>query len=343
MRHLTEENVGAATGTTAIVGTGIRGRRGSITASVLSIAVAAAVLALVPIWIGDSRSLMGIAVEGLLFACYAVAFNLIFGSTGQLFLCVGALAGIGGYASAIFSDRLGVPFLMAMILGAAISGIVGAAFSWIAVRRSLDVIFTGIITLAFSLGFASLLLGQRDLTGGEDGLVVAAGRETLLRQQIPPYYLFLALLCLYLVTYLFLHRSHLGWAFAALRDEEVAAELAGVDVARYRIYAGLLGSAMLGFAGALFAHTEGFIGTSTYAFVSVDVRVLVILAFGGIGTLMGPVIGSAVFTVVDEILASFIALRVVLYGALLLVLFLFFQGGIIRAVAAGVRRLRAPP
>ena len=343
MRHLNEEGVGAATGTTSIVGTGIRGRLVPIRGSILSIAVAVAILAVVPIWTGDSRTLMGIAIEGLLFACYAVAFNIIFGSTGQLFLCMGALAGIGGYGSAIISDRLGVPIVLSMALAAAISGVVGGAFSWIAVRRSLDVIFTGIVTLAFSLGFASLLLGQRDLTGGENGLVVVAGEETLLRQQIPPYYVFLALLFVYLVIYLVLHRSHMGWAFAALRDEEVAAELAGIDVARYRIYAGLIGSAMLGFAGALLAHTEGFIGPSTFAFTHVDVRTLVILAFGGIGTLLGPVIGSAVFTVVDEIFASFIQLRVIMYGTLLLVLFLFFQGGVIRGVLTGVRRVRGPP
>ena len=55
------------------------------------------VLAIVPLWLDHSGVLMGVAVLGLAFACYAIGFNVIFGSTGQLFLCVGALAGIGGY------------------------------------------------------------------------------------------------------------------------------------------------------------------------------------------------------------------------------------------------------
>ena len=85
----------------------------------------------------------------------------------------------------------------------------------------------------------------------------------------------------------------IGWAFRALRDDEMAAELAGVDVKRCRVLAGMIGSAMLGLAGALYAHSEGFIAPSTFAFGNVDVRVLVMLAFGGVGSLLGPVVGAA--------------------------------------------------
>ena len=71
----------------------------------------APLLALVPLRYGDSRTMMGVVIGGMLFAAYAVGFNVIFGSTGQLFLCVGALAGLGGYTSAILSDRVGIPML----------------------------------------------------------------------------------------------------------------------------------------------------------------------------------------------------------------------------------------
>lgn len=304
------------------------------------IVVAALVLAAVPLRYGDSRATMGIAVAGVLFAAYAVAFNIIFGSTGQLFLCVGALAGVGGYSSAILGDRAGLPLLASIGLAALISALLGAGFSWLVVRRSLDVIFTGIVTLAFSLGFSNLVLGQREWTGGETGLVVDAGSESILRDQIPPYYVVLGLLVAYLVVYRLLQLSHIGWAFRALRDDEVAAELAGVNVARYRVYAGAIGSAMLGLAGALWGHSEGFIGPSTYAFGDVDVRVLVMLAFGGIGTLLGPVIGAAAFTVLDELLVSFSQLRVVMYGVVIVILFLGFKQGVIPELRRLVTRSR---
>ncbi|RLC55123.1 MAG: hypothetical protein DRI30_08070, partial [Chloroflexi bacterium] len=178
---------------------------GPIVATVLA-------LALVPLRYGDSRATMGIAVAGVLFAMYAVSFNIIFGSTGQLFLCVGALAGVGGYTSAILADRAGLPLLLSMVLATLVSSGLGAAFSWMVVRRSLDVIFTGILTLTLSLSFSNLILGQRNWTGGETGIVVDAGSGSLLGDQIPPYYAMLGLLALYLLIFRLLQQSHIGWA-----------------------------------------------------------------------------------------------------------------------------------
>jgi branched-chain amino acid transport system permease protein len=304
------------------------------------IVVTGALLALVPLRYSDSRTMMGVIITGMLFAAYAVAFNVIFGSTGQLFLCVGALAGLGGYASAILSDRAGIPMVLSMALAGTGAAVVGGTLSWIAVSRRLDVIFTGIVTLTFSLAFDNLLLGRRDLTGGETGLVVDAGSDTFLGRQVAPYYALLGLVLGYLVLFRLLQRSHVGWAFRALRADEIAAELAGVDVKRYRVLAGLIGSAMLGVAGAVYAHSEGFIAPSTYAFGQVDVRVLVMVAFGGIGSLLGPIVGAVTFTAVDEWLVSFNELRLVIYGAVIIVLFLGFKRGVVPTVQSLLARRR---
>lgn len=302
------------------------------------IAVVAALLALVPFWFSDSRSMMVVITTGLLFVSYTIGFNLIFGSTGQLFLCVGALAGIGGFGSAILSDRVGLPFLLSMPIAALIAGLFGALLSWVSVRRSLDTIFIGIVTLAFSLSYENLLLGVPDLTGGENGLRITAGSDTIIDQQVAPYYVFLGLVVVYLIAYRVIQNSHVGWAFKALRDDEVAAELAGIDVAKYRVLAGLIGSIMLGLAGALFAHYRGFIGDSTFAFGNVDVRVLVMLVLGGIGSLLGPVLGATVFTVVDELLVDYAQLREVVYGVVTVVLFLSFRRGAVPAITDLFRR-----
>lgn len=302
------------------------------------IVAVAVLLALVPLWLGESRLMMRLAMDALVFGAYAVGFNLIFGSTNQLFLCVGALAGVGGYGSVLLTDNAGAPLVVGLLVATAIASALGGVFSWVAVRRSLDVIFIGIVTLAFSLSFENLILGQRDLTRGETGLVISTGSDTFLRDRVAAYYLLLALLVAFLVVFRLLQRSHIGWAFRALRDDEVAAELTGVDVARYRIYAGLIGSAMLGLAGALYAHIDGFISPSTFGFGHVDIRVLVMLAFGGLGTLLGPVLGTVVFGVLDEVLIEFGQLRVVFYGLLIIGLFLGFKRGAVPAVADFVRR-----
>jgi branched-chain amino acid transport system permease protein len=291
------------------------------------------------IWFGDSPYTTSLAVQALVFAAYGVGFNIIFGSTNQLFLCVGALAGVGGYGAVILIDETSLPMSVGVVVGTVSAAIVGGLLSWIAVRRSLGVIFTGIVTLVFSLGFANLLLGQRDLTGSETGLVVTAAADGLADDQVGGYYLFAGLLVAFLIVFRILQLSHVGWAFRALRDDEVAAELAGVDVARYRVYAATVGSAMIGLTGGILAYSAGFISPATYSFERVDVRVLVLVAFGGLGTLLGPVIGAGAFAILDEKLTTSLELREVLYGVFVIAIFLGFRRGVVHAVVALYDRL----
>lgn len=332
------------TGTALVGGTEGQATR-SLVSLFLTVAAVGAVLALAPIWLGSSRVLMGVSVIGLTYACYAIGFNLIFGSTGQLFLCVGALAGLGGYCGALLADEIGLPVAVCILLAAIASGLIGGLLSYVAVRRSLGVIFTGIITLIFALSFDALLLGLSDITGGDSGRSIDAGADSFLRDLIPPYYLMLALVVLFLVAHGLLRRSHVGWAFRALRDDEVAAELAGVDVARYRILAAVIGGAMLGLAGATYAFTEGRVSPTTFGFAHVDVVVIVMLAFGGIGSLFGPILGAATFTVIGELLVELGQLQVLVYGALIIALFLWIPRGVIPTVGEWLdhRRSRDGP
>jgi branched-chain amino acid transport system permease protein len=328
-----------STGTFLIGGTEAHSSR-SLSALLLPVSAVGAALALVPLWLGDSRVLMGVAVLGLAFACYAIGFNVIFGSTGQLFLCVGALAGVGGFGATILADNMGLPIVGSILLATLTATLIGGLLSYVAVRRSLGVIFTGIVTLIFTLSFDALLLGLTSLTGGDTGRLIDSGAGTFLRERIPPYYLMLVLMLLFLLIHGLLRRSYIGWAFRALRDDEVAAELAGVDVARYRVYGALIGAAMLGLAGSTYVFTEGRISPTTFGFGHVDVVVLVMLAFGGIGTLFGPVVGAVIFTIVDEVLIDFGQLRQVAYGILVIILFLWLPRGLIPTLDSIRRRLR---
>ena len=328
-----------STGTSVIGGTEAHTSR-SLRALLIPIILVGAALALVPLWLGDSRVLMGVAVLGLAFICYVIGFNVIFGSTGQLFLCVGALAGVGGFGATILADNMGLPILVSILAATLAATLIGGLLSYVAVQRSLGVIFTGIVTLIFSLSFDALLLGLSNLTGGDTGRLIKSGTDTLLRERIPPYYMMLGLVILFLLIHGLIRRSHVGWAFRALRDDEIAAELAGVDVARYRVYGALIGAAMLGLAGSTYAFTEGRISPTTFGFGHVDVAVLVMLAFGGIGTLLGPIIGAVTFTIVDEILIDFGQLRQVAYGILVIVLFLWMPRGLIPTLASLWRNVR---
>ena len=249
---------------------------------------------------------------------------------------------VGGYASAILSDRYGVPMLVGMLARhpRRPPWSAGCSAGSPSAARSTSS-SPGSSPWPSRSAFQNLLLGQRDLTGGETGLVVDAGADTLLGEQVAPYYVFLALV----VGYLAVFRpaavaDRVG--VPALRDDEVAAELAGVDVKRYRVIAGVLGAAMIGLAGALYAHSEGFISPSTFAFGHVDVRVIVMVAFGGIGSLLGPVVGAAAFTILDEWLVSFNEYRLIIYGAAIIVLFLVLPRGVVPTVQSLTKRRRRP-
>jgi branched-chain amino acid transport system permease protein len=236
------------------------------------VATAVIIVVLPQVWFAGSEYTTGLAVQALILAAYAVGFNLIFGSTNQLFLCVGALAGLGGYATGILSEHASWSIWPAMAAGTLVAAAVGGLLSWVSVRRSLGVIFTGIVTLAFSLAFQDLLLGQEHLTGGSTGQVVTAAAVVLSDNRLGGYYLFGGVVIGFLTIFRLLQISHFGWAFRALHDDEMAAELAGVSVARYRIYAAVIGSAMIGLTGALFAYSDGFLSPPTFAFDQVDVR-----------------------------------------------------------------------
>jgi branched-chain amino acid transport system permease protein len=305
------------------------------------VVVAAVLVVLPPVWFGDSSYTTSLAVKALVFASYGIGFNLIFGCTNQLFLCVGALAGIGGYSTAILVERSSLPIAVGIGVGTVCAAIIGGLLSWIAVRRSLGIIFTGIVTLVFSLAFTNFLLGKRELTGSETGLVVTGAPLSLADNRVGAYYLFTGVVVGFLIVFRALQLSHVGWAFRGLRDDEIAAELAGVDVTRYRVYAATLGSAMIGLTGALYAFSAGFISPDTYGFGNIDVRVLVLVAFGGLGTLLGPVIGASVFAILDERLTTSLELREVLYGVFVIAIFLGFRRGVVHAVVAVWNRLVA--
>jgi branched-chain amino acid transport system permease protein len=310
-----------------------------------NIAALALVLALVPVLAGDSAYYMRLATLALVYMAWTVAFNLIFGHTRQLFLCLNALAGTAGYVAVILAIELKLPPWVSVPVGAAAAAGLGALFSWVSVRRGLGVIFLGIVTLAFSLIFHNLVLGLRRFTNGETGLVSRGLGLPLLEQPLPAYYVFLAVLVLALLVYHLLMRAKSGMAFRALSDDELTAELSGIDVTRYKVLAAAVASAILGLAGALYAFYNGIVSPSVFSFVGIDIPVLIALLLGGMRTRLGPVLGAAAFTLIEEVVRPWGQLNVLVYGVLLIVLFSTFREGVVPALARGLgafRGRRAP-
>lgn len=296
------------------------------------LAIAGFVLALLPALAGGSPYYMRIATLALVYMAWAVAFNLIFGHTKQLFLCLGALAGSAAYLSAILTKELGLSPWLTIPIGAAAASALGALFSYVSVLRGLGVIFLGIVTLAFSLIFHNVVLGLREFTNGETGLLTRGLGIPLVERPLAAYYFFLAVLALALAAYCALMSSRAGMAFRALSDDELTAELAGIDVTRYKVAAAAVGSAILGLAGACYGFYNGIVSPSVFSFVGVDIPVLIALLLGGMRTRIGPVLGAGAFALVEELVRPFGQLNVLVYGILLIVLFVAFREGLVPAL-----------
>ncbi len=307
-------------------------------AALLAVAV---LLVLVPLATGGSPYYLRITTLMLVYMTYAVAFNMIFGHTKQLFLCLGALTGSSAYLSVVLTKELGLSPWLTIPLGTLLAGCLGGLFSYVSVRRGLGVIFLGIVTLAFSLIFYNVVLGLREFTNGETGIVTRGLGAGVLERAPGNYYVFFALLMLSLVLYHILMGSRIGVAFRALSDDEFTAELAGIDVTWYKVLAASLGSLLMGIVGGFYAYYNGLISPAMFTLIHVDIIVLITLLFGGMGTLLGPILGGAAFTVIDELVRPFGQLNVLVYGALLIVLFLAFREGLV-AVLRNILRLPIP-
>ncbi len=299
---------------------------------------AAVVLAALPLWLGHSPYQMRIATLMLVLASYAVAFNLLFGHTNQLFLCVGALASLGGYMSVLLVRDAKLAPGLAVVLSTAAAAAVGGFLSYVSVRRGFGVLFVGIVTLAVSLILHNLLLGLRELTNGETGIVTRGLGLGLGDEPHRAYYAVLAVLLVALLGYRWLFSSPHGAALHALSEDEVSAELSGIDVTRYKVACATGASALVGLVGALYADLNGFISPSVYAVGHVDIPVLIALLLGGMRTLLGPVVGAVLFSVVDELVRPFGQLTVLAYGVLLVALFLVFRQGVVPLVERIARR-----
>lgn len=293
------------------------------------LAILALVLALVPLLAGGSPYYMRLATLTLVYMAWTVSFNLIFGHTKQLFLCLNALAGTAGYVTVVLTKQLELSPWVTVPIGVAAAAGLGALFSYVSVLRGLGVIFLGIVTLAFSLIFHNLVLGLRQFTNGETGLVTRGLGFPLLEQALPAYYLFLVVLLLALVVYAALMASRMGMAVRALSDDELTAELSGIDVTWYKVVAAAVACAILGLVGSFYAFYNGIVSPSVFSFVSVDIPVLIALLLGGMRTRLGPIIGAAAFALIEELVRPFGQLNVLVYGVLLIVLFVAFREGLV--------------
>ncbi len=284
-----------------------------------------------------------------LFAILATSFNLLIGYSGLFALSHAAFFGVGAYTTAILATKLGLAFPVPLLIGMAVTALVGIAIALPALRISGD--YLVIVSLALQIIVVAIMLNWTDLTGGTDGIrgiprVELFGASLDTAPKFLPLAVVAAALC-YLVSWR-LGASPFGRALKAMRENEVAAQAVGKNIVAMKLSVFAIAAALASVAGSLYAHYVTFVSADSFT-LDLTIYVLAMVILGGTGNLTGSLVGAALLTVLPELLKFLdlppdIAdkLRQMLYGAILIAMLRVRPQGLLPE-SASAHHYNAPP
>ena len=267
----------------------------------------------------------------------AIGLDFILGYAGQLNLGHSAFYGIGAYVSTLLIMKLGVPFWAAFLCGILLSGTAGMALSIFAVR--LRGHYLAIASLGFAVIVHQVLVNWISLTQGPLGIYGIKPPPAIALPGLPAvsfgdsanmFYLVAGFALLFYILLDRLVRSPIGETLTAIREDEVSAASLGINCTAWKVFAFGIGSAVAGAAGAFYASFVGTLVPDAFI-ITESFTILAMVIVGGIGTLIGPVWGAILLTVLPEVLRGFGDFRLVLYGVALTLAVLFMPGGMMQA------------
>jgi len=273
-----------------------------------------------------------IAITTMIFVILAASLNLITGSAGLLSLGHGAFFGVGAYAAALLSTKLGWPFWLTLPAAGAIAAAVGALVAIPTMR--LTSIYFAVATLGIGEMIYVTLLNWVGVTRGPMGIrsipsISLFGQEGMVVAMV-------VVALVMLGTLWVVHRlthSYYGNSLRALREDDACADAMGIDVGRLKLQSFGMACAMAGVAGGLFAHTTGYISPESFKFGE-SILILSMIVVGGLGSLYGSIIGAVLLSVLPELLRDLGSYRMIAVGVVLFVSILFLPKGLVGEVSA---------
>ena len=273
-----------------------------------------------------------IATLVLIWALFAVAFNLLLGHAGLLSFGHAALFGMGAYVSALTMIHVWPNMLAGLIAGAIAGALLAAAMGALAIQR-VGVYFI-MLTLAFNEVFYFTAYEWKSITGGDDGLIgvprpdLTIGPWLISLKATASYYYFVAVLFLFsFLAIRRISRSPFGDVLRAIRENESRARAVGFSTKPYKILAFAISGFFSGLAGGLFASFIGVVPLDAADWTASG-KVIIMTILGGISSAFGPVIGAAIVTLLAEKLSTLWPHWPLILGAIFIVTVLFFPGGI---------------
>lgn len=285
-------------------------------------------LLLVPEFVRSSYVLQVMTFVGL-YVMLALSLNLLNGYLGLLSIGHAAFYGVGAYASAKLVMEAHFPFLGAMLGAGAVSGLFGYLIAKPTLR--LSGIYMTLATLGFNMVLFLVLQNWMSFTNGPLGIMNIPAPMILgwaVESRVDYYYLMLLLVVLTLLSMHRLINSRFGRALVAIRENELAAEAVGVHTTRYKVQAFVLSTFYAGVAGSFYAHFVKFISPDSF-YINESFVLLAMLALGGQGNLIGPVVGAAGLIIIPEVFRFLQEYRMFVYGGILVVMMLFRRQGIL--------------
>jgi branched-chain amino acid transport system permease protein len=295
-----------------------------------------AMLALLPSLSGLMPYAPILMLDVIIAALFALSLHLMMGPGGMASFGHAAFFGLGAYGAALCLKAAGLPMGWALVLGPAVAAIGALIIGWFCIR--LSGVYLAMLTLAFAQIVWSVVFQWDDFTGGSNGLI-GLWPPAWLEGNIY-YYFVLAVVVLSAWAIRRILFSPFGYAIRACRDSALRAGAIGIDVQRVQWLTFILSGAFAGLAGALFVFSKGSVGPEVISIgKSVDALVMVLL--GGLQTLMGPVVGAAVFHVLQDYFMGATQYWHALFGGVILVLVLLAPHGIVGSLGDLAGRWKA--
>jgi branched-chain amino acid transport system permease protein len=265
--------------------------------ALISIVIAAAAFVLVR-WIGNEYYFFAGYVV-LQFVVLATAWNILGGYTGYVNFGSAAFFAIGAYATIFFHKTFPLPIPVLIVIGGAISGAIGLGMGYLTLR--LRGAFFAIGTLALAIVLQTIITNWTYLGGARGAYVLRPNEIAVIGSYIQ--YLFLLMLGLAVVALSLaygIERSQLGYGFATIRDDELAAEASGVPTLRLKLIATTLSGALMGMAGAPFPYYLGYVQPSSAFGLEYAVNSIAMPMIGGTTSWLGPLLGAILVAVLQQ-------------------------------------------
>lgn len=288
-----------------------------------------------------------IMISAMLYIMLALGLNIVVGLAGQLVLGYVSFYAIGAYTFGLLHAHLGLGFWACLPAGGLLAALFGLALGFPVLRLRGD--YLAIVTLGFGEITRLALLNWTSLTNGPSGVSDIPrpgffGLDLTLNQSTAYlYYLTLAAVILTIVVISRLKNSRTGLALQAMREDEIASEAMGVNITAAKLQAFSLGTCWAGFAGVIFAAKTTFINPSSFTFME-SAMILSMVVLGGMGSITGVIIAAIILIMAPEYLRAFSEYRMLIFGAIMVVMMIFRPQGLISSERRKYRitRLRQP-